>query len=67
MHSKYNFTDKGQYFMVRCYKCEQENYALAVSTGQFARCAEQGSAAKELDWKAGLLADHLSQNDHETR
>lgn len=63
---QHNFTEEGKYFMVRCYKCERENYLPAVYTGNCGWCGEQGSAAKELDYKVGLLAAHLSQNNHET-
>lgn len=41
-----NFTDdRGKYFMVRCVKCEAENYMPAVATGTCAWCGHVGSGA----------------------
>ena len=33
-----NFWSDGKFYMVRCPKCNKENYAPAVSTGQCAWC-----------------------------
>lgn len=38
------FTDKdGKAYLIRCFKCEQENYLPAVATGQCAWCFWQFS------------------------
>jgi ribosomal protein L37E len=39
-------TEDGRLFMLRCPKCEQENYALAVAHGECAWC---GYVATEED------------------
>jgi PHP family Zn ribbon phosphoesterase len=58
-----NFTDKGQYFMVRCYKCHRENYLPAAASGQCVWCGEQGSADKELDHKISLLIKPIDEQE----
>lgn len=38
-----NFISKGKVYLVRCPKCERENYALNVSTGFCTWCGFDGN------------------------
>lgn len=45
---EYIFKDKDKLYLVRCPKCERENYGPAVATG---KCAWCGYISKEEDVK----------------
>ena len=38
-----NFIADGKVYLVRCPKCERENYAPAVATGQCAWCGHKAT------------------------
>ena len=50
----YLFESGGKLFLVRCPKCEKENWAPSVASGQCAWC---GYAATDADLKE-VLHDH---------
>jgi ribosomal protein L37E len=47
MIEKNFYSKNGHYFMVRCQKCETENYAMMVPSGQCAWCGYKHPDAKK--------------------